>query len=262
MAIQLTNILKLGGSVITNKQEHYSVRYSDVYRIALEISLAYNKCSKRVVLVHGGGSFGHHTVATYGDVKSSEAVSQVVYFMRELNMIIVDALHAYGVPAIPIDTHAIFYRTSENDLQCFCKPLEEALEKSVIPVLYGDIIFSYRGPEVLSGDEIAWKLSTLFKPCRLLFASDVDGVYEKPPTEGIERKAKPLDIVRLSNLEAVEFSFQGRADVTGGMKAKLLHGLRYWHSGIAEVLIFNGLKKGLIYKALCGKPTPGTRVTL
>ncbi len=257
--MQVTNILKLGGSVITDKKKHYSVRYVEVYRIAQEISLAYNKCSKRIVIVHGGGSFGHTTVTEHGGVEGLAALSQVVYFMRELNTVMVDALNAYGAPAIPVDTHAIFYRSCEGDLHCFCKPLEEAIGKGAVPVLYGDVIFGCRGVEVLSGDEIVWKLSTVLKPCKILFASDVDGVYDRPPNEA---GARLLKVVKLSNLEAIEFGSRGRTDVTGEMRAKLLYGLKYWHGGIVEALIFNGLKKGRIYNVLCGRDIPGTRVIL
>jgi isopentenyl phosphate kinase len=257
--MHITNILKLGGSVITDKKGHYSIRYADVYRIAQEISLAYSMCSKRMLIVHGGGSFGHPTVAEHGGVENPIATSQVVYFMRELNMVIVDALNAYGVPAIPMDTHAIFYRDCEKFLQFFYKPLEKAIEKSIVPVLYGDVVFGCKGSDVLSGDEIVWRLSTVFKPCRILFASDVDGVYDKHPSEV---GAKLLDVVSLHNIGVIEFGSQGRTDVTGEMKAKLLYGLRYWHGDIAEVLIFNGLKKGRIYNALCGKDVHGTRVIL
>ncbi|MDK6028557.1 isopentenyl phosphate kinase [Ignisphaera sp. 4213-co] len=255
----LVNILKIGGSVITNKDVEYSLKISEVYRIAYEISKAYKYCTKHMILIHGGGSFGHSTVIEHGNVEKPYSIAQIIWFMKELNMIVTDALNAYGVPAVSFDTHAIFYRDFDGDLKCFYKPLEKALKKDIVVVLFGDIIFGDRDAEILSGDEIAWKLSTIFKPSRILFATDVDGVYDRNPEEPGSRL---LEVVRISEVGSVDMESRKKVDVTGGMKAKILHGLRYWNSELREVLIFNGLKKDFIFKALCGESVLGSRVVL
>ena len=255
-------ILKIGGAVITNKTKPYAIRFADLYRVAYEISKAYMECNKRIVLVHGGGSFGHATVIEHKNVNNVDSFTQITWFMRELNTAFVDALNAYGVPTVAFDTHAIFYRDSDGSLKCFYITIQKAVEAGMIPVLFGDVIFGARGPEILSGDEIVWYMSKVFKPCRILFATDVDGVYDRDPSLA---NAKLLEVVKISEVAIKNFGSQNqrnRLDVTGGMKAKLLYGSRYWHSDIQEVLIFNGLRKGFIYNAICGKSVKGTRVII
>ncbi|MEM0026362.1 MAG: isopentenyl phosphate kinase [Ignisphaera sp.] len=257
--MDIVNILKIGGSVITNKDVEYSIKFDEMYRVAYEISKAYQLCTKRIILIHGGGSFGHATVVEHGNIESGQAITQIVWFMKELNTVFTDALNAYGVPAISLDTHAVFYRSRRGDLECFSKPIEMSLKKGVIPILFGDIIFGDGGTEILSGDEIAWKLSTIFKPSRILFATDVDGVYDKDPREP---GARFLELVKIGEIEVIDTSLRKRIDVTGGIKTKLLYGLKYWNSDIREVLIFNGLKKDNIVKALCGKNVRGSKVVI
>lgn len=48
-------IVKLGGSVITDKAEYRRFRADTVARLASEIASS----GERVIVVHGAGSFGH-----------------------------------------------------------------------------------------------------------------------------------------------------------------------------------------------------------
>ena len=49
-------ILKLGGSVITHKDEYFSPHNENIERLAEEIK---KSSSKSLVIIHGAGSFGH-----------------------------------------------------------------------------------------------------------------------------------------------------------------------------------------------------------
>jgi len=52
----MTRILKIGGSILTDKNREMSARADEITRIAREIS---SSRSQDLVLVHGAGSFGH-----------------------------------------------------------------------------------------------------------------------------------------------------------------------------------------------------------
>lgn len=250
-------VLKLGGALITDKEKPFSIRYSMLHRICREISQAYRECNSRIVVIHGGGSYGHYVVKEHGDIHSINSISQVVWFMRELNMVVVDTLNLYGLPVLPIDTHAMFLRVG-GKLYAFKEPLLNALNKSLIPVLYGDIIFNEMGePEILSGDEIAWYFASILKPSRLLFATSVDGIFDRNP---VDRNAKLLPTIKLSELNLLDVEGAKGIDVTGGMKTKLLLGLMYMEESNIDVYVFNGLKTGNIYRAICNSIVPGTRV--
>ncbi|MFW6045379.1 MAG: acetylglutamate kinase, partial [Natronomonas sp.] len=57
----MTTVLKLGGSVITDKTEPETVDHSSLRTAAVAIGT-----TDDLVVVHGGGSFGHHHAAAHG----------------------------------------------------------------------------------------------------------------------------------------------------------------------------------------------------
>ncbi|MEM1525674.1 MAG: isopentenyl phosphate kinase [Ignisphaera sp.] len=252
-----TVVIKIGGALITDKSKPFSIRYNILNRLAHEISRAYKECCSRVLVVHGGGSFGHYVVAEHGSVNTVEAIVQTAWFMKELNMIVVDALMLYGVPAVSFDIHAITVVQGEG-IYLYLEPISRALELGLVPVLYGDIAIGDK-VRVISGDEVAWYLSSYFSPSKLLFATAVDGVYDRNPSDP---KAKLLDTVTLNDIHNILFSESQGIDVTGGMKLKLELALKYASNGINDVVIFNGLKEGQTYSAICGRLTRCTRVLL
>ncbi len=252
------NVVKIGGSVITDKNKPFSLRYDVIKNIAREIALAYNKCRNRIVLIHGGGSFGHYVVEEHRGLDSMESVLQTIWYMRELNMIFTDYLHYYNVPGIPMDTHSIAFIDS-GKLEINTKPIRKAVDDNFIPVLYGDVIFTDSKPTILSGDEIAWYLAKELKPSRLLFVTSVKGVYNKDP---LKEGARLLYSISLKEIKDIDMEKIHGYDVTGGMKKKLLLGMLYACEGILEVLIFSGFVKDNVYKAICGYNIEGTRIIL
>lgn len=253
-----TIVIKLGGALLTDKSRPFALRYDVLKRIAKEIAEAYTRCNRRIIVIHGGGSYGHYVVSEYGHINSREAITQTIWFMRELNMSIVDAFLSFGVPAVPFDTHAIAI-IKDGDVYINCESIANALQLEIVPVIYGDVVLGKNAVKIISGDEIAWYLSREFKPSRLLFATIVDGVYDKDPSE---RDAKLLEVIRLRDIESLSLGIAQGFDVTGGMKLKLVLGLKYGTKDINEVLIFNGLKERQIYAAICGFHVCGSKVLL
>ena len=52
-------ILKIGGSIITNKDSQREVDTSSLKRIASEIKSSLDNSFKELIIVHGAGSFAH-----------------------------------------------------------------------------------------------------------------------------------------------------------------------------------------------------------
>lgn len=171
-------------------------------------------------------------------------------------MIISDSISSFGAPVVPFDTHALAIYTN-NTLEIYLRPITYALKFGMIPVLYGDVVFKNEGVAILSGDEIAWYLGKYLTPSRILFATTVNGVYDKNPSDP---SAQMIKVLHLNEIKNVEFSQVKGFDVTGGMKTKLILGLKYFDKNIEEVVIFNGLRDGFVYKALCGQEIEGTKV--
>ena len=98
--------LKLGGSVVTFKDEVESPRLEVIRRIAKEIAEAK---PESLILVHGGGSFGHPHAKTYrlnegfkGGLSQLMGFSKTRMAMLRLNSLLVEALNQVGIPALSL----------------------------------------------------------------------------------------------------------------------------------------------------------------
>ena len=254
------NVLKLGGSVLTDKDKPKVADRAAIRRLAKEIALS---GVTELVLVHGGGSFGHPLAERYNIAEGFKEESQVLGFsethsaMVELNNMVVDALISRGVPAFPLSPSS-FMITSNGRIETLeLQVLRRLLERGFIPVLYGDTVLdARRGFSILSGDQLSARLALELKASRLVFGVDVDGVYTSNPK--LNPDARLLEFLSLG--EAENMTGIGRAattDVTGGMLGKIQESLPVVEAGIS-VLILNAKKPRNVFKALKGERVRGT----
>jgi len=248
----------VGGSIITDKEKPLAIDAEAVEGICEEIERAYREDVKRLVLVHGGGSYGHYIVKKIIESRGyidAEGFSEITWWMGELNREVVARLRARGVPAVSIATHSAFYEDSEGVFRYLLEPLYHMVEKGLIPVLYGDAVVSRaRGYVVLSGDKISWMLASSMGSRKVMFATNVDGVFDRDPSQLGASLLKEFRVSR--DMAALEGS-RSRYDVTGGMRVKILEGIEALKKGVRG-LVFNGRRRGYIYKALKGSEDIGT----
>ena len=217
-------ILKIGGSVIGDKSKAFDFR-EDVIR---EIGRQIREVGGKWVLIHGGGPFGHPMVKMVG------ARSSVALIMMELSLRIAKIFNEEGLDVVPLPSYVNYL-----------EQVKELISRGWIPLLQGNVT-----PEgkIVSGDDIALLLSKSLRPEAVLFATDVDGVYASWPPKG-----EPL-----KEVVSCDFKAEGREgfDVTGGMQKKLETIAKIPKE--VRVIIFNGLKKGSLIRALRG--LEGTRI--
>ncbi|MEM1586810.1 MAG: isopentenyl phosphate kinase [Candidatus Bathyarchaeia archaeon] len=254
-------VLKLGGSVITLKDKPLTPNMPAIRRLAREIA---SSKSSPLILVHGGGSFGHLLAAEYGIAGGLKGYGQRVGFskthnsMVKLNMLVVEALLDEGLPAVGIAPSS-FIITRRGRIESLYKDvLDHAIKLGFIPVLYGDSVLDYdQGFAILSGDQIVAKIAVEFNAKRIIFGVDVDGLYTCDPK--VNSDACLLTEIKVSDLERIVASLGGSraVDVTGGMMGKILEIMDPVFRGI-EALIINALRENNIYRALRGESVIGT----
>jgi len=253
-------VLKVGGSVITDKSRPFSIRMGVIDRVSREIAAVLSeRRDLKLVLVHGGGSFGHFVASEFLRERGAidaEGAYVIASYMDELNRVFVGSLNAYGVPAVSISSRGLFYIDENGVITGYVKAISMLLNRGLVPVLYGDVGVAGEGLGIISGDAISWFLAGTLGADRLLFATTVDGVYDRDPSEP---GARLLSVVRLSSLSSIGMGGAHGMDVTGGMKAKLGMGIPYVRR-IGEVIVFNGRRRGYIYKVLRGESIRCTRV--
>jgi len=210
-----TLVVKLGGSVVTEKDEPETVD-DDALADAARALAAFDGS---LVVVHGGGSFGHHHAARHG-VSTTEGTRNagdalaIHGAMVELNRVVVDALQAEGVPALPVHPLSTASRDGEGELSLPTAQVSTMLDEGFVPVLHGDgVVHAGEGVTVLSGDELVVKLAPAVSATRVGVCSTVPGVLddEDAVVDRIGSYDEVADVLGASDA----------TDVTGGMAGKV-----------------------------------------
>ncbi len=253
-------VVKLGGSVITDKSRAKSLRRATLARVTSEIASS----ERAVCLVHGAGSFGHplakaHALADgrRGDRAQDAAAAEVHRDVRELHAEVLRDMQGWGARAIGVSSWdvAVLARGALDRFDV--GPYARALDCGLVPVGFGDLVPDReRGYGILSGDVVVERLALDLKPARVVIATDVDGLYDAPPHEPGARL-----LARVTAEEAVRVlagASQG-IDVTGGMAGKVARLAAIARAGV-PVRVVNGSVPGRIADAMAGQGGVGTDV--
>jgi isopentenyl phosphate kinase len=254
-------IVKLGGSVITDKRRPFVVRHAILRRLARELAAA----KEHLVLVHGGGSFGHPVASKYDIAGGYKNKNQLIGLslthraMERLNANVIEALQKAGLPAIAVQPSACVVVSGGRIQSMELGPLKKLLELGITPVLYGDAVPDLsKGMSILSGDKIVAYLALALKAPRVILGVDVDGVYTANP-----KKTKHAELVRrivLGDKKLIaSIGAAGGSDVTGGMGNKVRELLALAGRGV-EAEIVNATKPGILKRAVQGERGLGTVV--
>jgi isopentenyl phosphate kinase len=254
-------IIKLGGSLITDKNEAFTARKDIIDNVCLEIA----KVNRKIIIVHGAGSFGHPTAKKYGLHLGFKNKEQLKGFIETktrlhfLNKMIVDDLVKYNALALSFQPLTFITAVNGRIKQMNIKPLLNALKLNFIPVLHGDIVFDeVLGFSIVSGDQIIAKLAPKVKADKVIFGCDVDGIFTADPKK--DPKAKLIPIIDSTNFKNVLKMIKQLevADVTGGMKGKFMECLNLARKGV-ESVIMNLTKPRNLTAFLNGFSIPCTR---
>jgi isopentenyl phosphate kinase len=216
----MVTALKLGGSVITRKERPETVDAETLNDVADAVADAHaTGAVENLVLVHGGGSFGHphaesHGVSTTGGTNDFRAVMDVHGAMLALNEAVLARLHDRDVPALPVHPLSGASREGDGTLAYALETVRTMLEEGFVPVLHGDgVAHSGEGVTVVSGDELVVRLAADLDADRVGLCSTVPGVLD------LEDAVVP----EIGAFEDVHDYLGGSdaTDVTGGMAAKV-----------------------------------------
>lgn len=251
--------LKLGGSLITDKDKPYTPRLDKLKALASEIKAVLDSNPELLLILgHGSGSFGHTAAKKYGTRNGVQTVEQwrgfaeVRFQAAELNRHVMEALIVAGVAAIPFSPSSSMVSnnrkvTSHNGLA-----IRKALDAHLLPVVHGDVAFDETlGGTILSTEDVFAFLAEQFSPTRILLAGIEAGVWEDFPA-----RTKLVKQIQLSDYEEMRAGIGGSVstDVTGGMKAKVeeMFALIQKNKGLT-VQIFSAEKNGQLTRALNGE---------
>ena len=250
-------LIKLGGSVITDKSQYRTFNKDQVSRLCREIA----ESGKGTIVVHGAGSFGHVVAKKYAlqhgliDFSQIPAIAQVQYDVRELSSMVVRELITNGIPAVSVPPGSCFVMEDGKLIVNDSEAIRALAHIGVMPVLFGDVVMDRKkGFGICSGDQIMEILADIFKPDRIVFVSDIDGLYTADPKT--DPDAELIPEVTPDVMEGIS-SGSTVDDVTGGVRGKMESMLRMCDEGRDCVLV-NGTVPGRLLSLLKGEDVPCT----
>lgn len=260
-------LLKLGGSVITDKNQPFTAREEVLRRLGRELREALDcRPDLQLILGHGSGSYGHVVAQAHrtreGIVDGDQALvrrswlgyAETAAAAARLNRLVTDVLLEERVPVVSYQPSASA-RCRRGELMYFdTHPLKQVLGAGLVPLVYGDVaVDAVQGFTIISTEQIFENIARELQPARIILAGVVDGVYDADPFAN--PAASRYDEITLDNWEEVEASLGGShgTDVTGGMFSKVRD---MYHLVLAqpplEVHIVSGEIPGQILSALLG----------
>lgn len=259
--------VKLGGSLITDKEKPFTAKIDVIKNLAKQISQALKKNSQlRLVIGNGGGSYPHYPALKYKIKEGIKNESQKIGFCEvqdaasRLNRLIVRALLDEKVKAVSVNPSSMIIAENGKIKKFFIEPIIRFLQLGLTPVIYGDIVYDeILGSKIFSTEELLSVLAIKFKKKgfkveKIIHNGITLGVLDKKG-----RLIKKITAKNINRLSSVFTKTQGY-DVTGGMFHKVKEALKLTSFGVKTLIINGSAKKNLLKKAILGFNVQGTVV--
>ncbi|MEA2600019.1 MAG: isopentenyl phosphate kinase [Acidobacteriota bacterium] len=258
-------LLKLGGSLITEKAREETPRREVIDRLAGEIARGLEDNPRRLVVAHGSGSFGHVAARRHGIGQGPLTADQLAGVSRTqeraaaLHQIVVAALVEAGALPFSLAPSSCVVAVAGQPVAIAEEPLLLALERGLLPVLYGDVVVDREwGASICSTERLFRLLAPRLQSNKLLICGSIwlgetDGLWDAQGRTVPRVTAETFPAA----LEAI--GAPAGTDVTGGMRHRLETAMELARLGIPSLLA-NGLIPGLLERALRGEAVAGTEV--
>jgi len=249
-------VIKLGGAALTDKTRIYTPRFKTLHSAARQLTAIKKRWS--VILVHGAGSYGHIPVKTFGlskgyhDQTQLRGLGETKFRLLEWEFTIDEVFLQHNVPIVPFVTSCYTVARRGRILSCDIDPIKTWIKLGCVPSTGGDIVSDVSaGFSIVSGDQLAAYLAIALKARMLIFATDVDGIFDADPKT--KQSAHLIKEIPVSSIRRISTDM-GRTitDVTGGMKNKLEEAAAAAFNGI-PVFFVNLLKGNRMQDLVLGR---------
>lgn len=253
-------LIKLGGSLITDKTKPFTALTDTIQFVAAEVAKVYKSRPNTDLLIGtGAGSYGHFTAHEYNLREGAHTAEQFKGMcsthsgVRTLNAMVTDALLKESVPAFSMSPASFMTCKDGVQDQTTVEPLRILLANHCVPVVHGDTLCdSIRGTTIFSTEKV---LTACLE--RLKGNYDTVTVIYAMRDEGILDASGQVIPELLPGHEVAVFGALDH-DVTGGVLGKVQSARKALaHAGSAYIL--GGTKPNALLEAVEGHNV-GTRV--
>lgn len=207
-------LVKLGGSLITDKQGREAARLDTLERLARELADGLPAARDRgltVILGHGSGSFGHvaaleadlaagldpvtgtgvgpaagRSTSSEGQARAARLAGASLTQAKaaELHRLVLTALRDAGLAPFSVVPSSALVAVRRHPARLAAEPLALALSAGFLPVVYGDVVTdSERGAVICSTEGVFRAVAKALPPygyrvTEALWLGDTAGVYD------------------------------------------------------------------------------------
>lgn len=276
--MELDLLLKVGGSCISDKtllnkalksqspediKATLDINLKRIDQIAAEIGDAYSIMNKMIILT-GVGSPGHFTVLKHklhkgnsGELEQHLGLLEAQIAVNRLRHSILESFLRHKIPAFQAYASSMYESDKMRVIRGDTGNIKRFLASGLVPVISGDMVPDVTmGYSVLSGDQILADLAEKFNPKKIVYGSDVDGIFDSDPK--ISPDAKLIPEISKDKIEEIIEEISGD-DASGQMRGKLIEIKNLLDTGFKDIIILNLTKKGILQKALNNEDVPFTR---
>ena len=257
-------VVKLGGSALTDKKRIYTPRVKEIRRASKQIAQLRKKLS--LVVVHGAGSYGHIPVeqwklgSGFKNRRMLKGLAVTKSKLLEWEMIFDAIFLKSEIPLVPLIASDFVVARIGRISSVNLSAMRKLLSLGCVPSVGGDIVTDLdTGFSVVSGDQLAAYLAVKLRATRLVFATDVDGIFDANPK--LNPRAKILTDLTVSSARSAVTGANVSIvpDVTGGMAGKLVEAGVAASKGI-PVYFINLTKDARLAKAALGQDVLCSRI--
>lgn len=263
-------VIKLGGALITDKSTPYKMREDIIETAAEEIKECIDLgLIEGLVIVHGVGSFGHPPVLKYELYKGFKNQGQLMHLsntqqiVNQLRNKIAEIFQNNDIPINLLHASSMVIGNKMKITEYMFEALKGYLSLGMVPLIGGDMMYDNgMGFSVCSGDQLSVVISREIKAHRLIFATDVAGIYDSDPK--INKEASLIREINMNEVETIikQLDESKAADASGRMKGKLmtLISIKDLIKNGLEPVILSMMQPNILKNFLEGKDISVTRV--
>lgn len=257
-------LIKLGGSVITDKEKPNTIRLDVLSKICEEISRIVKAHPEYSYIIgNGAGSFGHYEVIKHGlkdGIKKPEqwlGFTAVHASVANLNEVVSNELLKHTINVVSMPPNSLFTARNGELATTNVDSLVKQLKADLIPSVYGDIIYdSEKGCTIFSTETVFNIIIDTLQRSSI----NVHSVIHLTRVPGVlDNNKKVIPLITNQNWDALKqhiLATEGY-DITGGMKHKIESALQYAEKGI-QIVIMDGTNSEQISNYLENRNFTGT----
>lgn len=252
-------LIKLGGSLITDKNQPYTARLETMQQLVEEISLVRKQNpSLKLIIGNGAGSFGHQSAHKYNTINGFVSDAEKLGFcivhqdVLDLNILLTKYFLQAGLPVVSLPPLTMAITQDKKLFKADFSIIENSLQAGFLPLVFGDVVLDQAiGGTILSTDILLAELAKYFHiqgnyQVRLINAGNYPGVYDQ--------NGQIIPYITPDNYSQIKAAIgkSNSVDVTGGMSQKVEEFVAIANLGI-DCWIIDGNIPGNLVKAVLGQ---------